>query len=92
MSSLETAEKAVEQLSSEDLEEFLRWFSSQLRARLGPSQEPHASMQELADRFDFRLREGSAKPFEGVDTSRWPDEARKRADSLIREWQERHGE
>ncbi|MCB1230494.1 MAG: hypothetical protein KDN19_09525 [Verrucomicrobiae bacterium] len=91
MSSLETAEKAVEQLSSEDLEEFLHWFSSQLGKRLSTGSSSRRTMQELSDEFDSRLNEGTTRPFEGVDRSRWSKEAREKADLLIEEWQERHG-
>ena len=86
MSSLE----AVERLSPSEFEEFLCWFSRHAGAKLGLVLG-RPSAQELADRHDERVQEGSAIPFAGVDLSAWPAAARIRAEAMIADWRAKHG-
>jgi hypothetical protein len=90
MSTLEAVEEAVERLSPGELEEFLRWLSRHAGVKLGlvPGRP---SAQELADRFDARVQDGSAMPFAGVDLSPWPTAARDKAQAMIADWRAKHG-
>ncbi len=92
MSTLEIAEKAVADLAPEEFESFLRWLSSQIGERLGGTREKgRPNAEELAQRFDCRVREGSTQPFEGADLSNWPEPARLKAEAMIARWRAEHG-
>ena len=93
MSSLELAEEAVERLSPEELEEFLRWFSGHAGAKLESLRDPDRPMaQELAEAYEAKVRSGEAKPFGGIDLTAWPAAAREKAEALIADWEAKHGE
>jgi hypothetical protein len=92
MTTLQTAEAAVERLEPEELETFLRWLSEHVSKTFGAiGDTKRLSAYELASQQEHRIREGDVEPFAGAEMSNWPPAAREKAQAIIAAWRAEHG-